>query len=127
MAFAASFVGVSLVNPTPMAWTILLLFAGGGTAGIHMSLMSFTPSLFPSRILSSAIGLGVAIARIGAIGGPFAGAALIDAGVSPGGYFAFIAIPALICGAITLAIPAALRARQRADEEEGAAGPKTFS
>lgn len=84
LIIAACFIGVSVVNPTPMAWTILLLFAGGGTAGIHMSLMSFTPSLFPSRILSSAMGLGVAIARIGAIGGPFAGAALIDAGVSPG-------------------------------------------
>jgi len=122
LIIAACFVGVSLVSPTPLAWSILLLFAGGGIAGIHMSLMAFTPSLFPSRILSSAMGLGVAIARIGAIGGPFIGAALINNGISPAGYFAVVAIPALICAGICLAVPAALRARQRAEASEQPAG-----
>lgn len=115
LIIAACFVAVRLVDPTPLNWSVLLLFAGGGISGIHTALMAFTPKLFPSRILSSAMGLGVAIARIGAIGGPYAGAALIDSGVSPGGYFAWVALPALLCAAICLAAPAAIRARERAE------------
>ena len=52
---------------------------------------------FPSDVLASAIGIGVAATRIGAIGGSMAGGQLLEAGFTPAQFFAAIAIPVACC------------------------------
>ncbi|AKH43907.1 AAHS family 4-hydroxybenzoate transporter-like MFS transporter [Altererythrobacter atlanticus] len=98
----------------PLSWSILLLIAGGGITGIHGALMALSPKLFPSTVLSSAIGAAVAISRIGAIAAPPIGAALIDGGVSPAGYFLSLTIPVGLCVLLTLLIPKVIRKDIRA-------------
>lgn len=89
-------------------WATLLMIGGGGIAGIHGALMALSPRLFPSSVLSTAIGTAVAISRVGAIAAPIFGAALIDGGISPGGYFLVLVVPAALCGMLALMVPRVL-------------------
>ncbi len=70
---AAAFALLFATPMTVLTWSILLMIAGGGIAGIHGALMALSPSSFPSRVLSSAIGTAVAVSRIGAIAAPILG------------------------------------------------------
>jgi len=108
---AGCFLALYLLPPGPLSWGVFLLLAGGGLAGANSSLMTLTSYLFPSRMLSSAIGLGVAIARGGAIAGPPIGGMLIENGATPAQYFAWMALPMAICGVLSLLIPLALSTR----------------
>ena len=85
-AMTASFVGVSVTAPDPLRWTLLLM-----------------------------VGMGVMIARIGAIAGPPIGALMIGAGVSSKLYFAAAAVPAALCALAALAVPLALAVRRRVE------------
>ena len=91
---------------------MLLLVAGGGVSGIHAALMALTPKLFPSRVLSSAIGTGVAVSRIGAVAAPLIGGALIAGGIAPAAYFLTLVVPVAICAALVLLVPRAMRASE---------------
>jgi AAHS family 4-hydroxybenzoate transporter-like MFS transporter len=97
----------------PLSWTLLLLVAGGSVAGIHGALMATTPRLFPSRVLSSAIGAAVAISRIGAIAAPPIGAWLIAHGVTPGAYYLSLVMPVALCGILVLQLPRVMAAGAR--------------
>ena len=106
---ALAFLALGLTPADPWSWGALLLVAGGGVTGIHMAVMALTPSLFPSHMLSSAIGAGVAIARLGAIAGPMVGAQLVAAGSPISTFFLALVIPPLACVALALLVPRALR------------------
>lgn len=110
---AALFLALFVLPPAPATWGLLLLLAGGGVAGVNAAMMTLTSYLFPSRMLSSAIGLSVAIARAGAISGPLIGGMLIEGGATPAEYFAWMALPMAICAGLSVLIPLALRSRQQ--------------
>ena len=110
---AACFVAIGLTTPDPMRWTVLLLAGAGCVSGAGMALPALTAYLFPSNLLSSAMGMGILVARVGAIAGPLIGQALLAADVTPRVFLAAAALPAAIAAAICLAIPAALTVRQR--------------
>ena len=74
-----------------------MLVAGGGIAGAHTAIVPLAAKGFPSDVLASAIGIGVAATRIGAIGGSMAGGQLLEAGFTPAQFFAAIAIPVACC------------------------------
>jgi len=109
----ACFVAIGLTAPEPLRWTLLLLAGAGGISGAGMALPALTAYLFPSRLLSSAVGMGVLVARVGAISGPLIGTAMLNAGVEPRLFLAAAALPAGIAALICLGIPAALRVRRR--------------
>jgi AAHS family 4-hydroxybenzoate transporter-like MFS transporter len=88
--------GLFLVVP-PAHWAVLVLIAGGGIAGAHTAIVPLAAKGFPSDVLASAIGIGVAATRIGAIGGSMAGGQLLEAGFTPAQFFAAIAIPVACC------------------------------
>ena len=88
--------GLFLVVP-PAHWAVLVLIAGGGIAGAHTAIVPLAAKGFPSDVLASAIGIGVAATRIGAIGGSMAGGPLLEAGFAPAQFFAAIAIPVACC------------------------------
>jgi AAHS family 4-hydroxybenzoate transporter-like MFS transporter len=106
---ALALAAFGVVPPTPAGWGVLLLIVGGGIAGAHLAIMAVGTSFYPPHMLSTAIGLAVAVARLGAIAGPFVGAALIDAGFGAESFLLAMLVPVLLCGAGVLLIPAARR------------------
>jgi MFS transporter, AAHS family, 4-hydroxybenzoate transporter len=78
-------------------WGTLVLIAGGGIAGAHTAIVPMATRAFPSDVLSSAIGIGVAATRIGAVAGSVAGGQLLEASVTPAGFFIAIALPVTGC------------------------------
>lgn len=110
---AGCFLAIGLTAPDPLRWTLLLLAGAGAISGAGMALPALTAYLFPSHLLSSAIGMGMLVARVGAISGPLIGTAMLDAGVAPRTFLASAALPAGIAALICLAIPAALAVRRR--------------
>jgi MFS transporter, AAHS family, 4-hydroxybenzoate transporter len=78
-----------------------------------MVLPGLAAYLFPARLLSSAVGMGVLVARLGAFAGPPLGAAMLAANVAPQTFLGVAALPALACVLMALAVPAALAVRKR--------------
>jgi len=108
-----SFLAVGVSSPDATRWMALLMIGVGGAAAGGMALPALCTYLFPPRLLSTAIGVGVLVARIGAMAGPLLGQAMLNAHVSPQTFFAAAAGPAVLCVLISLAVPAALAVRQR--------------
>lgn len=96
----------------PVGWTLLLLVAMGSISGGAMAFPALTAYLFPSRLLSSAIGLGVLVARVGAIAAPLIGGAMLKAGAGPATFLLAAALPAALCALVCVVLPRALRVRQ---------------
>ena len=69
--------------------------------------------LLPARLLSSAVGVGVLVARLGAIAGPPLGQAMLSAKVAPNMFLAAAAVPAMLCALVSLTVPAALAVKRR--------------
>ena len=76
--------------------------------------------LFPARLLSSAVGMGVLVARLGAFAGPPLGGAMIAANVPAQSFLAVAALPALACALVALLVTAALAVRRRVDAQDDA-------
>ena len=117
-AMAASFATIFLTAPDPVRWTLLLMVGVGGANAGGMVLPGLAAYLFPARLLSSAVGMGVLVARLGAFAGPPLGAAMLAANVAPQAFLGVAAIPALACVFIALAVPAALAVKQRQERPD---------
>jgi hypothetical protein len=57
--------------------------------------------------------MGVLVARVGAIVAPLIGGALLKAGAGPATFLFAAALPAVLCALVCLALPKALRVRER--------------
>jgi AAHS family 4-hydroxybenzoate transporter-like MFS transporter len=78
-------------------WMLLVLFVGGGIVGAHAAIVPMATRNFPSDTLASAIGVGVAMTRVGAILGSLVGGQLLERGVAGAAFFAALALPILGC------------------------------
>lgn len=112
-AMAACFLAVSLTAPEQGLWVPLLMVGVGGASAGGMALPALCVYLFPARQLSSAIGMGVMVARLGAFAGPLLGQAILDANAGPKVFFFAAAVPAALCALVALAVPMALAVRKR--------------
>jgi MFS family permease len=109
---ALCFGAVGATAPDATRWTLLLMVGVGGASAGGMALPALCADLFPPRLLSSAVGMGVLVARIGAILGPPIGQAMLSAHVDPGLFLASAAGPAALCALVSLWVPAALAVRR---------------
>lgn len=100
---------LGVVAPGLWSWGFLLLVAGGGISAAHLVIMAVAVGFFPPHLRSSAIGIAVAVARLGAIGGPMLGGLAIGAGASTSTFFALAVLPACLCIGGALLIPRAQR------------------
>lgn len=114
-AMAVCFLTVSLTAPDQTLWTLLLCVGVGGASAGGMALPALCVYLFAPRLLSSAIGLGVMVARLGAFAGPLVGQAILDAEAGPQTFFFAAAIPAALCALVALAVPRALDVRKASE------------
>jgi len=122
-AMAASFAAILVVAPGAAAMTLLLMVGVGGANAGGMVLPGLCAYLFPARLLSSAVGMGVLVARLGAFAGPPLGGAMIAAEVPAQSFLAVAAIPAAACVLVALLVGAALKVKGRV--EAGPAAPLT--
>ena len=95
-------------------WTPLILLAMGGVTGAAMALPALAAYLMPSHLLSSALGVGVLVARTGAIAGPMIGQYLLTSGAAPREFLLAAAGPAILCALVCLRL-----ARGIEDQIEG--------
>jgi AAHS family 4-hydroxybenzoate transporter-like MFS transporter len=110
-----SFLAIGASAPDATRWIALLMIGVGGSAAGGMALPALCVYLFPPRLLSTAIGVGVMVARIGAMAGPLLGGAMVAGNVSPSLFFAAAAGPAALCVLVSLAVPLALAVRRRSE------------
>ena len=87
----------SVLSAQSLGWGALLLVVGGGITGGHLALLAVGASLYPSAMLTSAFGFAVAVARVGAVGGPLIGQLLVARGASAQIFLLSVSIPVLIC------------------------------
>ncbi|HYD24542.1 MAG TPA: MFS transporter [Croceibacterium sp.] len=109
---AACFAAIGAIAPGA-GWIALLMVGVGGASAASMALPALCAYLFPPRLLSSAVGMGVMVARLGAFAGPPLGQAMLDVDVAPQMFLASAALPAGIAALIGLAIPVALAVLRR--------------
>ena len=107
-----SLISFSLLPATPLPWGILILLTGGGVAGAHLSLMALGPKFYPPHILSTAIGITIALGRIGAILGPLLGGWYVGMGLDFASFMQTLLAPVALCMLLVVLIPGVLRARQ---------------
>lgn len=100
---------LGVVAPGLWSWGVLLLVAGGGISAAHLVVMAVAVGFFPPHLRSSAIGIAVAVARLGAIGGPMLGGLVIGAGASTSLFFVLAVAPTCLCIVGALLISRALR------------------
>ncbi|WAT17523.1 MFS transporter [Aurantiacibacter sp. MUD11] len=112
-AMALCFFAVSVSPPDRTLWTLLLCVGVGGASAGGMVLPALCVYMFAPRLLSTAIGMGVMVARLGAFAGPLIGQAVLNAEGGPQTYFFIAGIPAAICALAALAVPLGLRVKQR--------------
>lgn len=99
-AASIAFMALGGAGRLPMLAAIAVL--GGAISGVIMVLPALAAYLYPPELLSTGLGVTVAVGRLGAIGGPLAGGALLKAGVEPG-HVVLAVLPALlICVAANL-------------------------
>jgi AAHS family 4-hydroxybenzoate transporter-like MFS transporter len=101
--------GFSLLPPTMIGWGGLLLIVGAGVAGGSLAIIAVGTSFYPPQLLSSALGIAIAVARLGAIAGPLGGGWLMARSAAPPTFMLVAIVPAAICAALVLLIPAARR------------------
>ncbi|MEL1251413.1 MFS transporter [Aurantiacibacter gilvus] len=117
-AMAASFIAIWVTAPDPGFWTLMLMVGVGGANAGGMVLPGLAAYLFPARMLSSAVGVGVLVARLGAFAGPPLGQFMLQNQVPAQSFLGVAAIPALACVVIALMVPAALKRRVIEEDKE---------
>lgn len=91
---------------TALAVAVLVgLFLNGTVTGINV----IVPSLYPAEARATALGLAVAVSRLGAVLAPLIAGFLLQAGWAPGSMFRFFAIPGVIGAVATLLLARAGR------------------
>lgn len=120
-AMAASFAVIGLTAPDTTRWTLMLMVGVGGANAGGMVLPGLAAYLFPASLLSSAVGMGVLVARLGAFAGPPLGAAMIAADVPAQTFLGVAALPAIACVLVALLVGRALKVRGKVELQEQSA------
>jgi len=110
-----SFAAIGLSAPDPQRWTLLLMLGVGGANAGGMVLPGLAAYLFPARLLSSAVGMSVLVARLGAFAGPPLGGAMLAANVPAQTFLGVAALPAALAALMCLGVGKALKVRGRVE------------
>ena len=102
-------IGAGFVDGIWWAWAMMLFIIGFGTSGTHLALMAVGTSFYPANMLSTAIGLAVAVARLGAIAGPLLGGMLVARQATLGTFLLVVALPVALCAVGVLFVPTVKR------------------
>ncbi|WP_147367484.1 MFS transporter [Aurantiacibacter xanthus] len=104
-AAIAALVAIGFVAPQFWVWAAAMVVVGLGSSGTHLALMAVGASFYPPAMLSTAIGLAVAVARVGAVAGPLVGAALLGWGFDVQQFLLAATVPLALCALGVLLVP----------------------
>ena len=104
VAASLSMVGLSF-HPDVIILNLMLLIAGGATIGALAIVHAFAVEFYPTEVRSTGVGWAAGMGRIGAIGGPTLGGALLTLNLPFQQNFVALAVPGLI-GAVAATIVA---------------------
>jgi AAHS family benzoate transporter-like MFS transporter len=113
---SVSLIGLSF-NPNSLLLNVLLFVAGAATVGVLAIIHAFAVEYYPAEVRSTGVGWAAGIGRIGAIGGPTLGGALLALHLPFQQNFIAVAVPGVI-GAVAVAIVA--KKKFRTPEPESA-------
>jgi AAHS family 4-hydroxybenzoate transporter-like MFS transporter len=100
-----AFVGTGGAGASALIWAGLLAVIGAGASGAPLAIMALSSSFYPAHVYSAAIGLAVAVGRLGAIAGPLVGGRLVEQEYSPQSFLLICAAPLLACMALAALSP----------------------
>ncbi|GAA4880424.1 aromatic acid/H+ symport family MFS transporter [Saccharopolyspora cebuensis] len=103
-AASVSLVGLSF-DPNAAVLNALLFVAGAATVGVLAIIHAFAVEFYPAGVRSTGVGWAAGVGRIGAIGGPTLGGALLALELPFQQNFIAVAVPGVI-GAIAVAVVA---------------------
>jgi AAHS family 4-hydroxybenzoate transporter-like MFS transporter len=92
-------------NPGATVSAGLLLLVGIGISGAHTTITIYGIGFFPAAMVSSFLGLSIAVTRAGAILGPLAGGRLVAQGEGLSAFMIAAAAVAVLCFACVLTVP----------------------
>lgn len=95
VAASLSMVGLSF-HPDVVILNLLLLIAGGATIGALAIVHAFAVEFYPTEVRSTGVGWAAGMGRIGAIGGPTLGGALLSLNLPFQQNFVALAVPGII-------------------------------
>lgn len=101
---SVSLIGLSF-DPGPLALNALLFVAGAATIGVLAIVHAFAVEYYPIDVRSTGVGWAAGLGRIGAIGGPALGGALLALELPFQQNFIAVAVPGVL-GALAVAIVA---------------------
>ncbi len=87
---------------SPVALYLLSFGTGFFVIGGQSAQHAVTGEIYPTFVRSTGVGWALTMGRFGAVCGPLLGGLLQSAGFSFSQYFAFLAIPPLVCAALVL-------------------------
>ncbi|MFI0462675.1 MFS transporter [Saccharopolyspora sp. 5N102] len=115
---SASLIGLSF-NPNSVLLNVLLFVAGAATVGVLAIIHAFAVEYYPAAVRSTGVGWAAGIGRIGAIGGPTLGGALLALELPFQQNFIAVAVPGAI-GAVAVALVAGKKFRTPEPERAAA-------
>ncbi|WP_344679132.1 aromatic acid/H+ symport family MFS transporter [Saccharopolyspora taberi] len=101
---SVSLIGLSF-NPNSLVLNVLLFVAGAATIGVLAIIHAFAVEYYPAEVRSTGVGWAAGVGRIGAIGGPTLGGALLALELPFQQNFIAVAVPGVI-GAVAVAVVA---------------------
>jgi MFS transporter, AAHS family, 4-hydroxybenzoate transporter len=91
---------ICLGGRAPIGFVVVLCAGAFFINGAHMAITILAPIVYPSKCRNQGAGTAIAVARIGAISGPYIGGILLATEMSRERVMALVAIPLLIAAAL---------------------------
>ena len=112
--------------PSGLLWSILLTLIGACLAGSMLAIFALGALFYPASLRATGIGWAAAVARVGGVLGPLAGAWVLALGVPAAEIFGLLAIPAFATALIAFSMRGLVR-RLTAAEAAALASPAAAS
>jgi AAHS family 4-hydroxybenzoate transporter-like MFS transporter len=96
-------IGFNLTASSGVAWPVLLCVLGAAVSGGMFGVLAVGALLYPPELRAAGLGVGAAVARVGAILGPLVGGWVLTRGVQPAAILAWLAVPAG-CAALIIGV-----------------------
>jgi AAHS family 4-hydroxybenzoate transporter-like MFS transporter len=94
IAAACAGIGFNLTAASGAAWPALLCLLGASVSGGMFGVLAVGALLYPPELRATGLGVGAAVARVGAVLGPLVGGWVLSRGAHPAQILAWLAVPA---------------------------------
>jgi AAHS family 4-hydroxybenzoate transporter-like MFS transporter len=94
---AAACLGLFIVVPSGVGWSVLLLLIGCGVSGPQLSLNALATAYYPPAIKATGMGWAGVVGTVGSIIAPLAGGQIIEVGFTPVTILVALSLGPIVC------------------------------